>query len=99
VLRLLVTANVVPSSLTVFTLKTEATDSSETSFFTRATRRNIPEHGIFHSDRGQIRKSYRALTGWPLLRRCNVSPVRYELGLYIPEYGNHHSHRRENLKS
>jgi hypothetical protein len=28
-----------------------------------------------------------------------VSPVRYELGLYIPEDGVLHSHRRENLKS
>jgi hypothetical protein len=30
----------------------------------------------------------------------NVSPVRYELGFYIPEEdGIFHSHRRENLKS
>jgi hypothetical protein len=28
-----------------------------------------------------------------------VSPVRYELGFYIPEYDIIHSHRRENLKS
>jgi hypothetical protein len=28
-----------------------------------------------------------------------VSPVRYELGLYIPEDDIPHSHRRENLKS
>jgi hypothetical protein len=28
-----------------------------------------------------------------------VSPVRYELGLSIPEDGSLHSHRRENLKS
>jgi hypothetical protein len=28
-----------------------------------------------------------------------VSPVRYELGSYIPEDGNLHSHYRENLKS
>jgi hypothetical protein len=28
-----------------------------------------------------------------------VSPVRYELGIYIPEDGILHSHRRENLKS
>jgi hypothetical protein len=28
-----------------------------------------------------------------------VSPVRYELGLYIPEESILHSHRRENLKS
>jgi hypothetical protein len=28
-----------------------------------------------------------------------VSPVRYELGVYIPVDGILHSHRRENLKS
>jgi hypothetical protein len=28
-----------------------------------------------------------------------MSPVRYELGFYIPEDGILHSHRRENLKS
>jgi hypothetical protein len=28
-----------------------------------------------------------------------VSPVRYELGFYIPEEGILSSHRRENLKS
>jgi hypothetical protein len=28
-----------------------------------------------------------------------VSPVKYELGFYIPEDGVLHSHRRESLKS
>jgi hypothetical protein len=28
-----------------------------------------------------------------------MSPVRYELGFYIPEDGILHSHRRDNLKS
>jgi hypothetical protein len=28
-----------------------------------------------------------------------MSPVRYELGFYIPEDGIHRNHRRENLKS
>jgi hypothetical protein len=28
-----------------------------------------------------------------------VSPVKYELGFYIPDDGILHSHRRENLKS
>jgi hypothetical protein len=32
-------------------------------------------------------------------QRSNVSPVRYELGFYIPEDGIFHSHRSENLKS
>jgi hypothetical protein len=28
-----------------------------------------------------------------------MSPIRYELGLYIPKDGILHSHRRENFKS
>jgi hypothetical protein len=31
--------------------------------------------------------------------KCNVSPVKYELGFYNPEDDILHSHRRENLKS
>jgi hypothetical protein len=44
--RLLVTANVVPSSLILVTLMMEALRSSETSVLTGATRRNIRLDGI-----------------------------------------------------
>jgi hypothetical protein len=48
VLRLLVTANIIPSSPLFVTLMMEAIRSYETSALTRATRRNIAENGIFH---------------------------------------------------
>jgi hypothetical protein len=65
VLRLLVAAKVVPSSLILVTQMMEAIYSPETSDITRSTRRNITEYGILHHRREDL-KSCIALTGWAL---------------------------------
>jgi hypothetical protein len=58
VLRLLVTANVVPRSPILLILIIKAVLSSETSVLTRATQRNIPEYAFLHSHRSENLKSY-----------------------------------------
>jgi hypothetical protein len=77
----------------------EALSSSKMSLLTRAIRRNILEDDILHSHRRENLKPYIALTDWTLLWRRNMSPVKYQLGFYIPEDDILHSDRRENLKS
>jgi hypothetical protein len=55
--RLLVTANVVPSSSILVALIMEAPSTSETSVLTRITRRNIPEDDILQNHRRENLKS------------------------------------------
>jgi hypothetical protein len=99
VLRLLVTANFIPSWPFLVTLIMWAISSSQTSVLTTATWRDITEEGILHSHRLENLKFYIALTGWALWQRSDVLPVKYELGFYIPDDVIPHYHRPENLKA
>jgi hypothetical protein len=54
-----------------------------------------PRIRILDSHRRENLESHIRLTGWFLQRRRNVSPVRYELCSYIPEYGILRNHFRK----
>jgi hypothetical protein len=65
--RLLVMANLVPSSPILVTLMMEELSSTETSVLTGATQRNNPEDGIIHSHCCDNLKSYLIYQSW-----CNI---------------------------
>jgi hypothetical protein len=73
-LRLLVTANVVPSSQILLALMTEAILSSETSLIIRVTWNHIPEDYILHCHRGDV-KSYKNMEYY-----ANFLRMKYKFG-------------------
>jgi hypothetical protein len=96
VLRLLVTANLVPSSSILITLMMEAIRSSETSVLTRGThsvRRFLVTAGVVPSSPSLVTLMKGALSS------SETSVLTRASQRNIPVDAILHSHRRENLKS
>jgi hypothetical protein len=65
--RLLISANITPSSPVLLNVMAEEIFFFETSsVLTRATRFHFPEDGVLHSHGLENLKSYTALIGWTL---------------------------------
>jgi hypothetical protein len=77
-LWLLVTANVVSSSLILATLMMEVICSSKTSVLTRSTQHDIPDDSILHSHCRENLKSYKVLF---CLLLCVLSAEFWEMKL------------------
>jgi hypothetical protein len=63
--RLIVTANVVPSSPILATLMMEALQPSQTSILTRATRRHAPEECQLNDNYGSQSRCYNIFISFP----------------------------------
>jgi hypothetical protein len=88
VLQLVVTANVVPSSLILSTLMKEMVHSSETSVLTRGTWHHIPEDGILH-----VPKTLTDLPRIPASVACGLWPgSSTDRHVLASTYVHHHVH-------
>jgi hypothetical protein len=79
--RLLVTASVLPISPILVTLMKEAFISSETSVFTRATLRNIPENSILqeHFMLGRFFFLHNNILGAPVVwNQCQSQSILFQ---------------------
>jgi hypothetical protein len=86
--RLLVTANIVPSSPIIVTLMMGALSSSETSVVTKATQRNTPEDRTLHSHLREKLKSNNHI----------IALIVY-LFFYFNECNAKYSHRKSSVAS